>query len=196
MWLTIPNLFTFVRILMTPVVLFELARGEFYIGGWLFGGAALTDLLDGAVARRFGGETKTGQYLDPIADKILLSAIYIGLAVSHAVPLWIVLVIFGRDLWIVLLSAFALRFTSFRNLQPSNWGKASTFLQIMTAVAVMAANAFHDVVLAEICKALVWGVAALAAISGSDYALRGISWLRHRGSAVGPASVDLRSGRE
>jgi len=180
MWLTIPNLFTFVRILMTPVILVKLARGEFYIGGWLFGGAAFTDLLDGAVARRFGGESKVGLYLDPIADKILLSAIFIGLAAGHAVPLWIVLVIFGRDLWILLLAGFALRFTSFRNLQPSVWGKASTFLQIMTAVAVMAANAFHDAVLAEICKALIWGVAALAAISGTDYASRGVAWLRQR----------------
>jgi hypothetical protein len=50
----------------------------------------------------------------------------------------------------------------------------------MTAVAVMAANAFHDAVLAEICKALIWGVAALAAISGTDYASRGVAWLRQR----------------
>jgi cardiolipin synthase len=180
MWLTIPNLFTFVRILMTPVILVDLARGEFNLAGWLFGFAALTDLLDGAVARRLGGETKFGQYLDPIADKILLIAIYIGLALARAVPLWIVLVIFGRDLWILLLAGFALRFTSFRNLQPSNWGKASTFLQIMTAVAVMGANAFHDAVLAGICKALIWAVALFAAISGAEYGFRGIVWLRQR----------------
>ncbi len=196
MWLTIPNLFTFVRILMTPVILLKLAHGEFQFAGWLFGGAALTDLLDGAVARRFGGETRTGQYLDPIADKFLLSGIYIGLAASHAVPLWIVLVIFGRDLWILLLAGFALRFTSFRDLQPSRWGKASTFLQIMTAVAVMAAEAFHDGVLAEICKGLIWAVAVFAALSGTDYAFRGIAWLRHRSSAVGATSVDLRGSRE
>ena len=180
MWLTIPNLFTFVRILMTPVILVELARKEFYLAGWLFGGAALTDLLDGAVPRRFGAESRIGLYLDPIADKILLSGIYIGLAAARAVPLWIVLVIFARDLWILLLSAIALRFTKFRNLQPSNWGKASTFLQIMTAVAIMGANAFHDNVLAQICKALIWGVATLAAISGTDYAFRGVAWLRQR----------------
>src|SRR5437763_15897571 len=108
MWLTIPNLFTLVRVFMTPVILIELARGQYMIGGWLFGGAALTDLADGAIARKFGAESKVGLYLDPIADKILLSAIYIGLAVGGAVPVWIVTVIFARDLWILLLAGLAL----------------------------------------------------------------------------------------
>src|SRR5579872_4973332 len=106
---TIPNLFTMIRVLMTPFILLELARRHFLAGGWLFGGAAFTDLLDGAVARRFGATSKIGLYLDPVADKILLSSIYIGLAAGHAVPLWLVFVIFGRDLWIVLLSGIALR---------------------------------------------------------------------------------------
>src|SRR5437868_13351475 len=73
MWLTIPNLLTLVRIVMTPFILVELSRGQYLIGGWMFGGAAFTDILDGLLARRFGGGSQVGQYLDPIADKILLS---------------------------------------------------------------------------------------------------------------------------
>lgn len=184
MWLTIPNLFTTLRIFMTPFILFELAHGRFLVGGWLFGAAATTDLLDGAVARRFGAESKIGLYLDPIADKILLTSIYIGLAAGGAVPLWTVIVIFGRDLWIVLLSSFALKFTSFRDLHPSVWGKASTFLQVMTAVVVMAANGYHDVVLTRIAGVLIWAVAALAAISAADYGRRGIVWLRRNKAGV------------
>lgn len=180
MWLTIPNLFTMVRILMTPFIVAELARGQFVAGGWLFGTAAFTDLLDGAVARRFGGESKLGLYLDPIADKILLSSTYIGLAAGQAVPVWIVVVIFARDLWIVLLSWIALQFTEFRNLQPSVWGKASTFMQVITAVAVMAAYGYHDPVLARIGESLVWAVAALAGVSAADYSLRGVLYLRQR----------------
>ncbi len=81
--LTIPNLFTMIRVLMTPFILYELAHGRFISGGWLFGVAAFTDLLDGAIARRFGGESRVGLYLDPIADKILLnSSVYIGLAAN------------------------------------------------------------------------------------------------------------------
>jgi len=175
---TIPNLFTMVRIAMTPFILYALARGHFLLGGWLFGGAAVTDLLDGAVARRFGGESKIGLYLDPIADKILLSSIYIGLAVGGAVPIWVVAVIFGRDLWILGLSAYALKFTQFRDLAPSVWGKASTFLQIMTAVPVMAAEGYHDAVLRRICDGLILAVAAFAIFTAADYTWRGIKWLR------------------
>ena len=103
MW-TIPNLISMLRILMTPFILVELSRGRFLIGGWLFGAAAFTDILDGAFARSAGVESKVGLYLDPIADKILLSTTYIGLAIGGAVPVWLVVLIFARDLWILLLS--------------------------------------------------------------------------------------------
>ena len=175
---TIPNLFTMLRIAMTPFIVYALAKDRFLTGGWLFGAAAFTDLLDGAVARRFGGETRFGLYLDPIADKILLSSVYIGLAAGGAVPIWLVAVIFGRDLWILGLSAYALRFTQFRDLAPSVWGKASTFLQVMTAVPVMAAEGYHDAVLRRICDVLVFAVAAFATFTAADYTLRGIKWLR------------------
>jgi cardiolipin synthase len=166
------------RIAMTPFVIYALAQGRFVLGGWLFGGAAFTDLLDGAVARRFGGVSKVGLYLDPIADKILLSSTYIGLAAGGAVPVWVVIVIFGRDLWILGLSFAALRFTSFRDLNPSVWGKASTFVQVMTAVAVMAAEGYGSATLRRVCDGLIVVVAAFAAISAADYSWRGILWLR------------------
>jgi cardiolipin synthase len=182
MLLTIPNLFTMVRIVMTPFVLYALAQGHFLLGGWLFGAAALTDLLDGALARRFGGVSKVGLYLDPIADKILLSSTYIGLAAGGAVPVWVVVVIFGRDLWILLLSFAALRFTAFRDLNPSVWGKASTFIQVMTAIAVMAAEGYRDHVLRRICGGLIVLIVGFAGISAAEYSWRGIAWLRSSGA--------------
>jgi cardiolipin synthase (CMP-forming) len=178
MWLTIPNLLTLVRIIMTPLILIELSRGQYMIGGWMFGAAAFTDILDGLLARRFGAQSKIGQYFDPVADKILLTSVYIGLALGGAVPLWIVLLIFARDLWILLLSGVALRFTEFRNLQPSLWGKASTFFQIMAAVAVMAARAYGNDWFLKISTVLIGGVVILAAVSGIDYSLRGVFYLR------------------
>ena len=161
---------------MTPFILWALAHEHFLLGGWLFGGAAFTDMLDGAVARKFGGETKFGQYLDPIADKTLLVSMYLGLAAGHAIPVWTVALIFGRDLWIVLMSAIALKFTTYRNLTPSVWGKASTFLQIMTAIALMGAYGYKDAVLLRICDFMIWGLAILAIISGLDYTWRGVRW--------------------
>ena len=182
MWLTIPNLLTLVRIIITPFILIALSHGQYMLGGWMFGGAAFTDILDGGLARRFGSQSKIGQYLDPIADKILLTCIYIGLALGGAVPVWIVLLIFARDLWILLLSGIALRFTGFRNLQPSLWGKASTFFQIMAAIAVMAARAYGNDWFLRISTVLLAGVVILAAVSGVDYGLRGVGYLR-QGSA-------------
>lgn len=178
MWLTLPNLLTLVRIIMTPFILVELSRDQYMWGGWMFGAAAFTDILDGGLARRFGGQSKIGQYLDPIADKILLSCIYIGLALGGAVPMWIVVVIFARDFWILLLSAVALRFTQFRDLGPSIWGKASTFCQIMAAVGVMAARAYGNNWFFEVSTVLMAGVVILAAVSGIDYSLRGVAYLR------------------
>jgi cardiolipin synthase len=178
MWSTIPNLLTMLRIIMTPFILVELSRGRYLAGGWMFGAAAFTDILDGGLARRLGAQSETGRYLDPIADKILLSCIYIGLALGHAVPVWIVVLIFARDIWILLLSGIALRFTQFRDLQPSLWGKASTFAQIMAAVAVMAAHAYQNELFARISIPLIWAVALLAAISGFDYSLRGVAYFR------------------
>jgi cardiolipin synthase len=178
MWLTIPNLLTLVRIILTPFILIELSRGQYMIGGWTFGGAAFTDILDGWLARRFSAQSKLGQYLDPTADKILLTCIYVGLAIAGAVPLWIMLLIITRDLWILLLSSVALRFTEFRNLQPSIWGKASTFFQIMAAVSVMAARAYSNDHFLKISTVLLGGVVVLAVVSGVDYSLRGIIWLR------------------
>lgn len=174
MWLTIPNLFTLLRVMMTPYILFELAHGEYMIAGWTFGAAAFTDTLDGFIARRFHAESRVGLYLDPIADKLLLSSIYIGLMLGRAIPAWVVAVVFGRDLWILLLSGIALRFTKFRELQPSVWGKASTFVQIMTAVGIMAAHAYDNALFGRIAGGLVWGVVALAFISAADYTVRGI----------------------
>jgi cardiolipin synthase len=167
-----------VRIVMTPFILIELSRGHYMAGGWMFGAAAFTDILDGGLARRLGAQSKTGQYLDPVADKILLVCVYIGLALGHAVPLWVVVLIFARDIWILLLAAIALRFTRFRDLQPSLWGKASTFAQIMAAVAVMAARAYQNTFLASISAPLIWAVALLAVISGFDYSLRGAAFFR------------------
>jgi cardiolipin synthase len=179
MWLTVPNLFTFLRVLMTPYILVELARGEYMIAGWTFGVAAFTDTMDGYIARRFHAESRVGLYLDPIADKLLLSSIYIGLMLGHAIPAWVVAVVFGRDLWILSLSGIALKFTEFRELKPSVWGKASTFIQIMTAVAIMAAHAYQNAVFGQIADIMIWGIVALALISAGDYTARGIGfWLR------------------
>jgi cardiolipin synthase (CMP-forming) len=193
MWRALPNLLTLVRIALTPFILLELARGRYMIAGWTFGAAAWTDIFDGMLARRFGAQSKAGQYLDPIADKILLTSLYIGLALGGAVPVWIVVLILTRDVWILLLSGIALRFTQFRELQPSIWGKASTFVQIMAAVGTIGARAYESDWFLRIARVLLDGVVLLALISGGDYTIRGIRYFsRVRAGSVSTAEAARR----
>jgi cardiolipin synthase len=175
-----PNLLTILRLLLTPVVIAEIIRERHLAAGLIFGLAAFTDTVDGALARRLGASSKTGQYLDPLADKILLTGVYLALAWQGSVPWWLVALILGRDLLIVVASAIAMQFTSYREYRPSIWGKLSTFLQIMTAVAAMAANVFAGPGWRALAHAMVWPTAAITVGSAIHYAWRGISYFVDR----------------
>jgi cardiolipin synthase len=140
--------------------------------------AGFTDVIDGGLARHFGWSTAAGAYIDPIADKVLLSTIYICLALRGGVPWWFVAVIFGRDLLILAASGFAMAFTRLRKFSPTVWGKLSTFLQIVTAVVCMGRDAFPALTLDNVLRALIWLATALTVWSGIHYGWRGIRMLR------------------
>lgn len=181
-WLSVPNLFTLARLAMVPWIVQSITAGADFRAGWLLGAAALTDIVDGALARRFAWKTRAGAYLDPIADKILLSAVYIALAMAGHLPWWLVGLVLGRDLLILAAAGAALAFTNLRNFPPSVWGKASTFAQIMTAVAFMARNALRWRSLEWLAPLMMWPAAALTLWSGADYAWRGMKMLRAAGT--------------
>jgi hypothetical protein len=94
-WVNLPNFLTLLRLLLVPVVVFYIRDGRYWLAGWLFGAAAFTDILDGAAARWTGANTQVGAYLDPIADKCLLSGVYLALAWAHIVPWWLVALFSG-----------------------------------------------------------------------------------------------------
>lgn len=173
-WINIPNLFTLLRLILVPFILQAIVAGRHVLALSLFSIAAATDVIDGAIARRFGLGTQAGAYLDPIADKCLLSGVYLALAVAGIVPWWIVIVIFGRDIYILAGAAAVMAFTPIRKLPPSVWGKASTFVQICTAVVFMANNVLQNGLLRTISFALLWPCAGLAIWSGVHYTWRGI----------------------
>ena len=173
-WANLPNLLTLVRLLMVPVVVHYIVDGRYLLGGWLFGAAAFTDILDGLAARGLGGSTQVGAYLDPIADKCLLSGVYLALAWAHVLPWWLVAIIFGRDIYILAGVALFMFFTSIRRFPPSIWGKVSTFVQISTAVFWMARVIYGTRVLAEISSAMLWPCVGFTVWSGLDYTWKGI----------------------
>ncbi|HUP05139.1 MAG TPA: CDP-alcohol phosphatidyltransferase family protein [Bryobacteraceae bacterium] len=177
-WINLPNALTALRLALVPFVLEALAGGRYVLALALFGVAAVSDAADGAIARRCGATTRVGAYLDPIADKCLLSGIFLALAWRGAAPWWLVGAIFGRDLYILLGAAVALRWTRMRQFPPSAWGKFSTFVQIVTAVSLMARGAFGGPLCGWFAGAMPWPCAAITAFSGVHYTWR---TLRSRG---------------
>ena len=173
-WVNLPNLLTLLRLLLVPAVVYLIVDGRYWAGGWLFGAAAFTDILDGAAARGLGLSTQTGAYLDPIADKCLLSGAYLALAWAHLVPWWLVGIIFGRDIFILLGVCLFMLFTPIRRFPPSIWGKVSTFVQICTAVIWIANVIFKTRVLAEVSSAMLWPCVGFTVWSGLDYTWKGI----------------------
>lgn len=132
MW-NVPNVLTVFRIFLVPllvvVLLTELPDKEYW-GLGIFLLAALTDALDGIIARRTQSITTTGAMLDPVADKLLMSAAFISLVELQQAPAWMVTLIVGREFAVTALRLIALE----RGIAISaNWlGKAKTASQIVT----------------------------------------------------------------
>ncbi|MGA3077923.1 MAG: CDP-alcohol phosphatidyltransferase family protein [Bryobacteraceae bacterium] len=183
-WLTLPNLFTLARLLLAPVIVSAIVHRRALAALSLFAVAAATDVIDGYLARHFGTATAAGAFLDPIADKLLLTGVYLALALAGSVPWWLVSVIFARDLFILASAAVALLATKLRAFPPSVWGKASTFLQILTAVAFLGRDAFGSPLLAASSAALIWPTLALTVWSGIHYGWRGARLLRMPGNSL------------
>ena len=99
--MSIPNLITLARIILVPVVVWAIASGQLRLAFLLFLAAAISDGVDGFLAKRFGMKTELGAYLDPLADKVLIVSIYVTLGITGVIPLWIVILVVSRDFMIV-----------------------------------------------------------------------------------------------
>jgi cardiolipin synthase len=162
--------------MLAPFVAADILEGYYGRAIALSFFAGLTDVIDGLLARKMGEATPTGAYLDPIADKILLSAIYVALGIAKAIPWWMVGIVFARDVLILGMAAYGLLFTSIRKFPPSVWGKLSTFFQISAALMVMCSRAGFP---APVTLA-VWLMVAATVWSGLHYAWRGIALLSEK----------------
>jgi cardiolipin synthase len=171
-WLNAANLLTFLRFVLVPFVIRAILDGRHTLALALFAVAALTDVLDGAVARRFRLATPAGAWLDPVADKCLISGVFLALAGAGTVPWWLVGIVFGRDFYILAGVAIVMLLTPVRKFPPSIWGKASTFVQVLTVVAWMAGSVGP-------ARAMLWPCAAFTIWSGIHYTWRTIRLLRH-----------------
>src|SRR5580704_3862999 len=118
-------------LLAAPFVCVLLWQREFRIALIILLAAALSDGLDGYFARVLHAQSRLGEVLDPIADKVLMGSVFLTLAFSGFIELWLVVVVVGRDVLILLVAAGALALGSpARRFPPSIWGKLSTGFQI------------------------------------------------------------------
>jgi cardiolipin synthase len=143
-WLRqLPNLLSSLRILLVLPLALTLARHQWVGSLWWFGIAAVSDALDGFLARRFGWQSELGGMLDPIGDKLMLATVFVMLAWLGCVPPWLTGVVLARDAVIVLGAV------SYRLLlgpvaaNPSLISKMNTLCQIAFIVTVISAQRFY-----------------------------------------------------
>jgi cardiolipin synthase len=170
----LPNLFTLARLILAPVIALDILHNHYGRAIILLFAAGFTDVIDGYLARRLKESTAAGAYFDPIADKILLSVIYISLGFAGAMPWWMVGLVFGRDVLILAMAAYGLLFTKLRKFPPSVWGKISTFFQIAAALVVMGARAGIAAPVTLALYLMVFGTIA----SGAHYTWKAVVMLR------------------
>lgn len=135
--LTAPNTLTLLRMIFVPFIVIHLVEGRYLWALVVFVVAGFSDGLDGLLARTLHQQTLLGQYLDPIADKLLLSSIFLVLSILHKIPWKYAVMVFSRDISILAASAVLFAIAGLRNFSPSIFGKANTFSQIAAVFFVL-----------------------------------------------------------
>jgi cardiolipin synthase len=125
-----------------PLIIINLVEKRHLIALLLFVLAGLSDGLDGFLARALHQQTTLGQYLDPIADKLLLSTTFLVLSILHQIPWKYTVVVFSRDISILLASAVLFAIAGLRDFRPSIFGKANTFAQVAAVFFVLLLNVY------------------------------------------------------
>lgn len=166
---TVPNQITFLRLGFLPFFLIFIYYDRYRWALAILLAAAFTDLLDGVLARRLDQKSVLGAYLDPIADKLLLSSSFLMLAVKGKLHWWLTILVLSRDVLILAISAVVLMVLGYRPLPPSIYGKITTAMQMVLVFVVIATAAYYRPWLDEAQDGLVYLVAAFTIFSGVHY---------------------------
>ncbi len=172
----LPNALTLSRVLLAPLIAFLLSEDDRLkndLAAATVLTAAFTDFLDGHLARKQGKETRLGQFLDPLADKICISTSFVMLAVRRRLPSWVPGVIIGREIFITLFRVYA--GTRGSSVPASIWGKLKTNSQLITVLLTIMKR--DDPAYKAVEKAAVYLSVALTLYSGLDYILKAGDYL-------------------
>ena len=134
---TAPNLLSLLRICLAPFLVATVLEAHYALSLGLFVAAGLTDALDGMLARVLKQRSQLGQYLDPVADKLLLSTLFLALTHLGLIPVMVTALVFGRDVGILIVAAILYAAAGRREFGPSLLGKANTVAQVAAVAAVL-----------------------------------------------------------
>jgi cardiolipin synthase len=184
-----PNLLTLLRLAFVPFAVIAILDGHY---GWALGIfviAGISDGLDGLLARLLEQQTTLGQYLDPIADKLLLSTMFLVLFATHKIPLTVTVLVFSRDILIVIICSLLYASGAMKIFRPSWLGKANTVAQILTVLLVLLHEINGNFWIAK-ARQLGFNVTvALTVLSGVHYVVRVAFALRHTGAKASGDSL-------
>ncbi len=165
-----PNLLTLTRLFIIPFLVIAIMDGRYPIAFGLFVLAGFSDGFDGLLARMLSQRTTLGQYLDPIADKLLLSTLFLVLTHMGQVPRYVTVLVFSRDFGILLISTLLFATGTLRDFRPSLLGKLNTLVQICGVTLVLVDQVWPSIDLFVLRRDMLRAVALLAPISAAQYA--------------------------
>jgi cardiolipin synthase len=167
-----PNLLTLLRLIFIPFAVISVLGNHYYWALAIFITAGISDGLDGLLARLMEQKTVLGQYLDPIADKLLLSTMFLVLSSTHKIPWWVTVLVFSRDIIILIVCTLLYATSSMKVFRPSWIGKANTLAQIVTVPLVMLHQVSNSPVFTIGRRQGLNAVIGLTILSGVHYLVR------------------------
>jgi cardiolipin synthase (CMP-forming) len=166
---TVPNQITLLRLGFLPFFLILISYEQYRWALLVLVLAALSDAIDGLLARKLNQKSALGAYLDPIADKLLLSSSFVILAFKKEIAWWLTIIVLSRDVLILVVAVVIILISGYRPFPPSIFGKLTTMTQILLVFIVVLNAAFFLPPLGRVAQGLSYVVSALAIFSGFHY---------------------------
>jgi len=182
---TVPNQITLLRLGFLPIFLILISYEHYRWALAVLVVAGLSDGIDGLLARKLNQRSSLGAYLDPIADKLLLSSSFVILAFKKEIAWCLTIIVFSRDVLILVVAVVIILIWGYRPFPPSQLGKMTTFFQIVLVFTVVLGAAYPNALLGSIKQILIYLVAALATVSAFQYS---VSIARRLSSPAPPTS--------
>jgi len=182
------------RLIFVPFIVSAVIDSNYGTALILFVLAGISDGLDGLLARALKQRTRLGEYLDPIADKLLLSSLFFSLSIMHKIPWRITVLVFSRDIGILVVASVLYATTSLRDFRPSIFGKANTVTQIATLALVLLAEVYPAVWVVNLRQLGLWLTFAITLVSWLHYTLTLPQRMRANNARMSEGSGTKTSG--